>query len=114
MFGTLQALNQFRAHFGVGIVGSKLGLISCMYTIGGVAALPLVDQLAIPGVGGLVCPLAVAPMYCLEISYPKYCGILTGLYSCTYYAGSITASGVTRDFWSIAPTKLGRFLSGAN
>ncbi|KAK9489360.1 major facilitator superfamily domain, general substrate transporter [Lipomyces doorenjongii] len=39
LFTSLQSMTQFRDHFGVNIVGAKIGLITGMYTIGGVVAL---------------------------------------------------------------------------
>ncbi|KAK9233747.1 hypothetical protein V1525DRAFT_392170, partial [Lipomyces kononenkoae] len=39
LFTSLQAMTQFQSHFGVGIVGARIGIITGMYTIGGVVAL---------------------------------------------------------------------------
>ena len=117
---------------GSNIVGEKIGIITSMYTIGGVCALPFVGPAADTWgrrVGmfigssfvilgtivsatshdvsqfmggrfllgfGVSIATGSAPAYVVEISPPQYRGIVTGLYNCQYYVGSITAAGATR------------------
>ncbi|KAK9319315.1 general substrate transporter [Lipomyces orientalis] len=144
LFNALQSMSQFRDYFGVDIVGAKLGLISGMYTIGGVVALlfvgPACDTwgrrsgmfigclfVAIGTVVsatsknlgqfmggrfllgfGVSIAASAGPTYCVEMSPPAYRGVLTGLYNCTYYVGSITAAGATRGTIGYSGTKAWR------
>ncbi len=122
----------FQHQFGAGIVGARSGLISGMYTIGGVCALPFVGP-ALDTAGrrvgmfigcffvvlgtivsgtssqlgqflggrfllgfGYSIAASAGPSYVVEISHPAYRGVLTGLYNCQYYVGSIAAAGCTR------------------
>ena len=130
--GALLNLTQFRDTFGSGLVGKRASIISGMYTIGGVSALPIVGPcldnfgrrfgmfigclVVVIGtiIGGTSNNLgqflgsrfllgwgysiaaSAAPAYVVEISHPAYRGVLTGLYNCQYYVGSITAAGVVR------------------
>ena len=117
---------------GSDIVGERIGLISGMYTIGGVVALPFVGPATdtwgrrwgmfigclIVVIGtvvsatshdigqfmggrfllgfGVSLAQSAGPAYVVEISPPQYRGVITGLYNCQYYIGSITAAGATR------------------
>ncbi|TPX09351.1 uncharacterized protein E0L32_009395 [Thyridium curvatum] len=132
LMGNLLAMPAFQRQFAADIVGVKTGLISSMYAIGSVCALPFVGPCTdnwgrrvgmmigcvfvvmgviiqgtshqLPqylagrffiGFGGSVAHVA-CPSYVVEFSHPVNRGVLTGLYNCCYYLGSVLAAATLR------------------
>lgn len=135
LVSSILVTSSFRETFDTDKVGEKTTLISAMYQIGGVCALPfmgpLVDQWGrcvgtMIGVGivivgtilegtlassrnlsqfmadrfflgfGVYLTAASPPTYVVEMAHPKFRGVITGMYNCMYYTGSVLAAGVTR------------------
>ena len=135
LMSTILVTSSYRNTFQTGVVGEKSALITAMYQIGGVCALPFMGPLTdqwgrrigtMFGTGliiigtilegtsaaaanlhqfmagrfflgfGVYLTAAAAPTYVVEMSHPRYRGVMTGVYNCMYFSGAVLAAGVTR------------------
>jgi sugar porter (SP) family MFS transporter len=132
LMGNLLAMPSFQRQFGASVLGIKTGIISSMYSIGAVCALPAVGPAVdtwgrrvgvaigcsfivvgtiiqgtsshlpqflagrfLLGFGGTIANVA-CPSFVVEFAHPAFRGVITGLYNCCYYVGSILAAVVLR------------------
>lgn len=131
LMGNLMAMPYFQLQFDASILGVKAGIISSMYAIGGVSALPFVgpctDQWGLRFGIAAGCVIIIVgailqststklpqylagrfllgfgatithacPAYIVETAHPTYRGVITGLYNCCYYVGSVLAAILLR------------------
>ncbi|KAK2668618.1 Major facilitator, sugar transporter-like [Fusarium oxysporum f. sp. vasinfectum] len=115
LFGTLLANSDFMDFFGVDNKGIGAGIVTSMYQIGSVVAIPAVGP-AIDTWGrriaciktasvdqfmagrfflgfGVSIAAAAGPTYVVEVSHPAHRGIITGLYNVMWPVGALVASG---------------------
>ncbi|KAM5359607.1 hypothetical protein ACJZ2D_014328 [Fusarium nematophilum] len=82
LLGVLLSNKNFKNYFGVGNAGIEAGIVTSMYQIGSVVAIPFVGP-AIDTWGR-------------RVSHPAHRGVITGLYNVMWPVGAIVASGAAR------------------
>ncbi|RMZ70790.1 lactose permease [Pyrenophora seminiperda CCB06] len=117
MFNSLLTSKQFKDYYNVESTGAWAGIVTSMYQIGGVVALPFIGPVCDTwgrkigmmiggtlGCAGVIIqstapasnPVGQWPLFVVETAHPAHRGVITGLYNTFYFVGSILAAGVTR------------------